>query len=275
MTSPWGGKPAPVFIRGQDGPLAVTIPGGADFEDMLRIGAGLKPGYVLDILIGLNRATPAALSDIWGAGVNIVHATAGEQWEISSTSAADTFFGTGAQLVAVLYLDTNYVSQAEVVAMNGLAAVTLTATDSFRPIRVIVVQAGASVDMTNQGDITVQVVGGGAIRNFMEAGFGFSFDGHYTIPAATTGFILNEPETNPGRGDGVEVRIRRSLGDRPVFAVFRYQNLFETAFGSHLEIPFGISEKTDLIAQALNTGGGVADVFLTALVLLVDNGILS
>ncbi len=236
----------------------------------VEVALGNIPRYSSEFVIGLNRNVGGTLEDVWGAGVNITLPTAGEQWEILSDDANDTFGGSGSQLMVLVYLDTNYDSQSEVIVMDGTTPVLTVATDIFRPTVLLTVASGANT--ANVGTIISRVAGGGATRNYVHPDFGFSFDGHFTIPRATTGLMVF-CQVNAGRGDGIEFRMRVNIGPNPGnFGIVQYNNIFENAVNTDLPIPVTFSEKTDLIMSALNSGaGGTADCFTVCQVVLVED----
>ena len=218
-----------------------------------EVGLGNIPGFIVDFVFGLNRNVPNALADVWGAASDIVLPVVGEQWEIVSTSANDAFGGTGANLCVITYLDTNYNVQAEVKVMNGLVAVPFVATDSFRPDKVFVISSGTVG--SNDGDITVRVVGAGVPRNFMFANFSISLDGHFTVPDGNTA-LVRYCEVNAGRGSGIEFRLRRSIGPTNTFGVALFNDIFQNIIAT--DLPFGVrlTARTDVIMSAVNTAGG-------------------
>ena len=260
MVSPFGGKPTPVFIRGGDAPIETTGTTSLSSSFLFNIALGLVAGYDTEFVIGLNRDVGANLEDVWGAGADIVFPTAGEQWEIVSDNANDTIAGTGAQLLVLVYLDTNYDVQSEVIAMNGLGAVSTVATDIFRPRALLTIRSGSTG--SNEGAIISRVAGGGATRNYIHPNFGFSFDGHFTVQAGATA-LMTFCQVNAGRTDGVEFRLRASIGPVPEnMAVIQYNNVFENVANTPLPVPLALGEKTDLVMGALNSGGGAdADCF--------------
>ncbi len=233
------------------------------------VARGKVAGHSDEFLIGLNRNVGATLEDVWGAGEDITFPTSGEQWEILSDDANDTFGGSGARVCVLLYLDDNYDDQQAVIVMNGTTPVVTTATNIFRPKVLLVVSSGAS--KANEGSITCRVAGGGAARNFVHPDFGFSFDGHMTIPRAKTG-LMTFAQVNAGRNDGVEFRLRFSIGEVGNFGIVQYNNLFETVANTPLPVPIAFNEKTDIIMAALNSAGGSgADCFAVCQFVFIDN----
>ena len=83
------------------------------------------------LLAGRNPAATTSLGDLWGypliaAAQQVrVNPTVGYTMAIISDSANDTAAGTGARIVAVSYLTTDYVSHTALFTMNGTTAVTV------------------------------------------------------------------------------------------------------------------------------------------------------
>lgn len=243
-------------------------------EDLKKYGVevalGNVPGVSDAFSLGLNRNVGTTLEDVWGAGVDIVFPTAGERWEVLSDNANDTVAGgSGAQVALLVFLDTNYDQQSEIILLNGTTPVLSTSTNIFRPSSLITVASGSTG--SNEGAIISRVAGGGATRNYIHPNFGISFDGHITIPRATTG-LLTTCQVNAGRGDGIEFRLLTSIGAVTNFGVILYNNIFETATVTVLPVPITLTEKTDLIMRALNSGSGSnADCFAACQFLFIEN----
>jgi hypothetical protein len=162
--------------------------GSKDF--LLEIAKGNVKGHSLVSVDATNPSTASAFEDLSFNGGTLVYPVAGEQWEILSSSANDAAAGTGVRTVEVFYLDDAWGLQSETKTMNGTSAVTFTATDSFRPIGFgIVARTWGGVPNENDGDITVRVAGGGAIRGVMPTGENVSTDSFYTVPLGKTATI--------------------------------------------------------------------------------------
>lgn len=251
-------------------PKGADIIAGAEApkELLLEIGRGNVPGFAELFMVGLNRSVPGANTDVWGAGANMVYPTANEQWEILSDDVADTIAGTGAQVVLLAYLDTNYEEKTNIVLMDGTTPVVFSAVDCFRPIAIVTVQAGSN--QRNVGNLTLRVAGGGAVRGYMFEDFTFSTNGRTTIPAGKSGLLMFT-EVNVGSNDQVEVRINSTVGDNGIFGVTTFNSLNDTLLNTILPIPLAYASKTDIFWSAFNTSGPSAIVFAVAQILLIDD----
>lgn len=156
-----------------------------------EIAKGNVPGHASRNVIGRNPQVSTSPEDIWDPGGILVYPTAGEQWEILSTSANDTLAGTGARTVELAYQDDFYKRKTTTVSLNGTTPVSFTPTDSFRFEDLKVTVADPANGNKNDGDLTVRVAGGGAVRGGMLAGENIALDGHYTVPAGITAHIVS------------------------------------------------------------------------------------
>lgn len=209
-----------------------------------------------------NAEVGTSFEDVWDPGGILVYATAGEQWEIISSSVNDTSAGTGVRTVLITYLDDIYTQQTETLTMNGTTAVTFTATNSFR----FVSGRGKTWGSTgeNQGNITIRVSSAGSTRGQIsfdssvvgnENGLNSSQDGHFTVPAGKTALITGFA-INVSKNHDVTIRsLVRFFGEDGFIMVgeqSNYQNSFPADFATS---PIKLLEKTDLkiIARSNNT----------------------
>ena len=129
---------------------------------LIEVAKGNIPGHsVRGLVMRSKNITDVDFIDIWGGAANFIPPTANETWEILSSNVDDTLLGTGARTVLVNYLDDSYARRSLVVNLDGTNAVTLN-SDMFRPDGAVVISSGS--DKRNEGDITIQVSGGGDLR---------------------------------------------------------------------------------------------------------------
>lgn len=272
--APQGGRAQRVWLTGQDGPINTNLTGVDSSVSILandfytEVAMGNVPGKSIDFMFGRNTNLGAAVEDLWETGGSLVYPTAGEQWEVLSSSAADTAAGTGANAVAVVYLDTNYVIQQELIFLNGVTPVLTVAADIFRPKLLVTPIVGSGGE--NAGTITARVAGGGAIRGTIIPGFNNNLDGFYTVPVDHSVYILWE-NLPVGRNDGVEFRFRARTAVGGPFFTPMLSELFNSAITSNFGAPIAFGERTDLRLTALTTTGGTSSVFWVLQLLLVDN----
>lgn len=110
---------------GHHGLLSVT-----DYRDLISLG--LVANHVTFRVLGYNADVDNVTEDVWDVGGEYVLPTAGMQMELVSSAAADSSASTGIRSVDVHYLDSSYVTQNEVVVLNGVTPVTTVATNILR-----------------------------------------------------------------------------------------------------------------------------------------------
>jgi len=251
------GSLAPAYIA----PIK-TLPNGETKVDVnssnfyLEVAKGNISDHSIFTLIARNPTVGIVQEDIWGVGGKLIYPTAGEQWELVSTSVNDTAAGTGARTVTVFYLDDNHVRQEEIVALNGTTAVAMVATNAFRPRSIVVATAGDSDE--NEGDITLQVSSAGNPRNIALTGNNNDQDCHYTVPAGVTAFpIFVYEEINKNEDVVIEYQITDGTSQlfRTLFLSSLYQNTNSISFAAS---PIPLPEKTDVRIRAVSSNAVAA-----------------
>lgn len=111
----------------------------------LEVARGLVPGVTRKTLNGYNAAVGVAQEPIWAeSGVQYPWPTTAKTITVSSSDVNDTAAGTGAQTVAVTYIDfTSRLEVTTVVALNGQTGVTVS-TNAYRVNGFSVMTAGSN-----------------------------------------------------------------------------------------------------------------------------------
>ena len=253
----------------QAGSQVLSIPS-SDWRDFLyEVGKGNIPGHAFVLAVGENDTignTFINLSDIGGTGS---FATTGETWDIVSTSADDALGGIGANVVVAINLDDGLLEITDAAFMNGTTPVTLPST--YLRSRLLVVGLSGS-NMTNVGDITLQVSGGGTERAKILAGNGVNRGGAITVQAGHTGFIVETPVFT-GRNNSVDAQF---LSFSPNTNTININGMLPVTEGSAAlsSYPLGLPEKTDYWFRVKNDGGGTVFALGVISILEVDNNFL-
>lgn len=132
----------------------------------------------------------AAGADVWEGGGAYPLLASAQTLELVSASANDALGGTGARSFLVSGLDVNFNLISETVQTNGTTPVST--VNSFMRVNSMQIN-GAGSGLTNAGDMTLRVQGGGTTQAIARAGFGFAKQCVYTVPA---GFTLLMAEFN-------------------------------------------------------------------------------
>lgn len=234
------------------------------------VAFGAKPQMYYVHKFGENDAVGTSLVPVSQGGVYRTPTSAVTLAAIS-TDADDTLAGAGAQQITVIYLDSNWVEQTDVIDMNGATESTDTITDVLRLYRVFVSRSGTYATQSaasQQGTITVRVSGAGetwAVLETVATGFGVgqSQIGAYTVPAGYTAFILSSFITVDGNKEANVYFFTRTNADditTPFTGTLRVQNEYKGVSGS-IVIPHktyeSYPEKTDIGFMALTSTGTV------------------
>lgn len=189
--------------------------------------------------------------DVWDAGGLWVAPTTARLHDIASTDTTDDAAGTGARTVQVYGLDANYVLQNEIVSMDGVSNVA-TASTYTRIFRMVVRSAGGGA--ANAGDISATAQTDGTVTAQINVGNNQTLMAVYTIPAATTGYILQWNGTinkSGGNAGAVDLTLRvRPFGE--VWQVKWYHGLMTTGsshFDSEYRTPLEIAPRSDILVR--------------------------
>jgi hypothetical protein len=151
------------------------------------VSAGRATGYV---------ATSASVSKAIIATTYTPQGTA-VQRSLSSSSAADTAAGVGAQQVTIVFLDTNFVVHTEVVTLNGTTPVNMVSTNCAYVESMTVTQCGSTG--TNQGTISIYTAtaGGGTVWGSIAVNPGATLSGTVTTTNGSTSITFSSAQTLP------------------------------------------------------------------------------
>ena len=208
-----------------------------------EVSLGNIDGHSIFNMSGANPdVSTTAPENLWQFGGRMVYPTTGEQLELASTSVNDSIGGTGAQMVLLSYLDTDYIEQSEIIATSGTTPVLTVAINIYRVISAVVVQVGSAG--YNDGDLSI--VNGGNPRIGIVAGSNVSSQGFYTIPAGYTGYFIYGYSAI-GKNKDAEVHIFTTYGDDGIFVRNAFSDLYQNSIEFTPVAPIGgFIEKTDL-----------------------------
>jgi hypothetical protein len=117
---------------------------------------------------------------------------ANAQRSVSSSNAADSSAGTGAQQITINYLDASVALHSEIVTMNGTTAVNTVGTNYAFIENMIVSQVGTQGG-GNTGAISLftATAGGGTAWASIAASDGMTFYAHHYVPAGVSCYLLS------------------------------------------------------------------------------------
>lgn len=236
-----------------------------------EVRQGNVPGHRIVLVRGRNpQVSSVSFVDLWDPGGVRVDATAGEQLTITTNSANDDIAGTGAQVVEIGYLDDNYVRQTTTVNLVGSGSVNTTETDILRVEYAQVIQTGSTIPKENEADIDITSVVGGYDRGQIAAGNNRTLDGHYTVPAGTTAYIVNV-YTEINKNEDVVVEYKATIGTDGIYSVYLISSIYQ----NNNQVQFragstGLVEKSDF-KQMVKSTNAVATPSLLIEILEVDD----
>lgn len=158
-------------------------------------GWGLATGELSDP----NSAFGRSIGYVAAATLNTVSAirattytpqASAAQRSLKSSSVSDTAAGTGAQTVAVNYLDNTMTLQQEIVTLNGTTAVNMVSTTVQFIESMVVLTCGSN--LANVGTISIFTTTGGGGSAFASIAIGdnATFYAHHYVPPGVSCYII-------------------------------------------------------------------------------------
>ena len=170
--------------------------------------------------------------------------------------------GTGAWSVVVEGLDTDYNEISETVTLNGISAVTTTAS-FFRINRAYVFEAGSGE--VNAGNIDLTI--GDNEQAFIEANEGQTHQTHYTVPAGHS-LVVTGLSMQMGRGTGdlvveSQVKVVALSADAAWRTISTIDLISGSIYSTQNSIGELIPQKTDIRQKIIYSGSNaeVSSIF--------------
>lgn len=243
-----------------------STPGTTPFDAFYEVQKGLKPKYKLKTYIGYNDSIKNSnFEDVWPSQGEIPFLDVASPILVSSSSALDTYVGgTGAKVVRVIGLDSNWNVLQEDVVLNGVVGTTT--TNSFLRINEAIVISAGNLK-TNQGKISF--IYSGTTYATIEAGDGVLTSVRFSVPANHVAYLVTShfSTDNSSKGYRINVRVRNN-----VLGVNYRPYPFRLSGGATLNpISFlPIPQKTDFVIQAKATSSGAMEMGGFVTILLED-----
>ena len=217
----------------------------------------------------------AAAEDVWDGGGSYVFLAAAAIMEVVSDNINDTnTAGTGARIIKICGLNSNWDEDEENFVMNGITVVQ--GTKQFLRVNKAVVLTSGSGE-TNIGNIIIRVTGGGTTQAMILAGNGTTLMAIYTVPRAKTALILGGlMALNKGSVVGSSDREADvALKVRAFGGSFWNLIILGIGFGQpgkiETKIPYAIPEKSDIKVRVLSVSDNDTDITGGVEMLIVDN----
>ena len=244
-------------------------------EDYLvEVSRGNVPGASCILKFGMNEDidTGSTPEEVWSYGGVYTFPTAAAVLRISSTNAADTSAGTGARIITIQGLDSNYVEVEVDVTMNGLSNVDTTQT-FIRVNRAFVKTAGTleynvgSVRITHQGTGTPVVAE-------IPATMGQTQMAVYTIPAGKSAYLTSFSGAIVKKNSGsATIDLWQRDAESPVRKLQTSLSVsISGATTYNKEFPYKkIPEKTDVYVRCSYVSASNMSVFSNFGLILIDD----
>jgi len=177
---------------------------------------------------------------------------------------------TGALAVGIMYLTADYISQCEIVVLNGTTPVDTVGTDFFRinDVRVIGVGSGGNA----LGNLSLRNTAGAITYGYITAGYTVARSSAYTVPDGLTLYVT---QISIGFGYAANqthyARIHLRSNDDPETGMHSYDLFYpgaevviaNTTVVLELTEPLIFNEHTDIMASGIaSTAAGIASIVL-------------
>ena len=248
--------------KSNDGGIAAILKN----TDINLIAAKKVEGASYDIKYFRNQSVGASyemLTSNGGTTYPFFELAQGVSLEIASNSANDTVGGSGVGKATVYGLDLSWDVQSVEVALNGITYVPIPSTWA----RVYRVRAGDSgtyddsiLNGTNDGDLTVRIVGTGTVVEVVEATVGSTLTSVRPCPAGFTMYVKSF-NFSAGQNDDIDIQVRVRPNANNIIAPFSASRTIFTFAGRNQNINtnyegwYEVPEYSDLYAIAANNGG--------------------
>lgn len=241
-----------------------------------QVAHGILDGFAIVNKYGVDRDidTSTTPEDVWGgSGIYTGFPDQVETIQAFSTSADDNFTGTGARILRLIGLDTNWNPASVDINLNGTAPVN-SATQFRRVHTGFIIAAGSGG--VNAGEITVRHTTTTAnVFLVMVIGRNQTNNAGYTIPAGFTGYmrrLMIEPRISTSSGTG---SIEGAIWTRTFGQVFRARRPFflssNTEYADAIYGGLVFTEKTDLTIRIFSVSDNNSIVSAAYDMLLVRN----
>ena len=224
---------------------------------LTEVGKGNIPNHERIIVRGINADIGTSFETIWPEGGQKVFQSAAAIQTLSSDSVNDTLLGTGARIITVKGLLSDYSEAEEDVEMDGLTEVST--VNSFLRINSLFIKVGQSGSLgVNDGIIYIGtgVVTSGkpdVVNNLIIANFGISQSAFYTVPL---GKQLLSYDRQYGIDTGKSAVFVVSVIDEGTTYSVHSVPIFQNYTVISDQIPLLVEEKIDVIFSAISTSGG-------------------
>lgn len=166
------------------------------------IQRGVYTNLSVKSLFGHNDSVKNTEESIWHIGGLVLFPTAAAQLDVQSDNTNDTSTGTGARVVRIIGLDTNWDILTEDVVMNGTTTVT-TSASFLRINEALVISAGTS--RKNEGEITLNI--GATTYEAIGVGHSQLHSAKYSIPNNHTAYVMRGNFGTTDNSKGVEIKV--------------------------------------------------------------------
>lgn len=216
----------------------------------------LNPNASMFVKMGHVSTVVNVEQDIWTNGGKYVFPTTTGSMRVQSTSELDHSTGSGIQTIRLGYLDGDYVSHSEIIALSGSVPVPTVATDIYRVNSIRAVTTGTGLKAA--GIIKVSGSSDSNIYRTLSVGETRGRSLIYTVPTGSTVYItkINLSSSATSAGHFGTFKMRATYDDvvktkvpfmEPWFEV----TLQDQAITYNLDFPVRIPETCDIVGSII------------------------
>lgn len=241
----------PIFYTAP--PHSVSVQGAYEPFN-LQVARNQIAGHSAVTIFGYNGDLDQTEESVWPDGGTVPHPTTASVLKISSSSANDTFAGTGARTVAIFGLDANYNVVSESVILDGQNSVN-TGYSYLYINRFYVTSVGSgevNAGNINAGTGTVTAGVPAVLYDLIAAGYNQRTTANYCVPAGYTAY-LTEGVITAGQATGstAVTAFLKQHGPDGILRVVAISTLNNGSISYDFAYPIAIEEKNCFGATAI------------------------
>lgn len=232
---------------------------------LMNVARGLIPNMSKINIFGQNPSVSSSATDVWSFGGTHTQPTTNSTLTVVSSNNSDKPSSTGAHLISIEGLDSNYLEITEIVSLNGTTIVNT--TNSFSRVNSAKVLTSGSYG-SNLGNITIKH--GSLTVGYIEQFNSQTTSTIFTVPSNKVALIIKGyfSADKPARADFRIAPFDATLG-RLVTTSGLALHLSDNPFVYEIRVPFLVPPKTDLKIRA-NTKTGSSSVSAGYEIILID-----
>lgn len=241
----------------------------------LQVARGQITMHSAFTIFGYNPDVDTSEESVWPDGGTVPHPTVASVLKISSSSADDTFAGTGARTIAIVGLDGDYNEVSESVILDGQTPVNT--GHSYLYVNQFYVTSvgsgGSNAGNINAGTGVVTAGVPAVLYDIIAIGYNNRTTGHYCVPAGYTAYLMQGVfAAGQASGTTAVTGFLKQHGTDGVLRVGAVTTVNNGVADYLFEIPYVVPEKHCIGATAIGSAANNMVSSYFNILLIKNNG---